>query len=100
MQFRQKRADWVSCARSHRLDRFSLSEMSLSVAEEKLPRIAFIAAPSDTVLMLFSIGKAIAPVCGGIPINSGEFVALRPGRRCHARADDACRWGMISLQAD
>jgi AraC-like DNA-binding protein len=83
-----------------RLTRISLSEMRLSAAEEKLPRIAFIAVPSDTVLILFSIGKATAPVCGGIAINSGEFVALRPGTRCHARAGDTCRWGMISLQAD
>jgi AraC-like DNA-binding protein len=83
-----------------RLTRISLGEMSLSAAEEKLPRIAFVAAPSNTVLMLFSIGKATTPVCGGIAINSGEFVALRPGTRCHARAGDACRWGMIFLQAD
>ena len=82
-----------------RLTRISLSEMRLSAAEERLPRIAFIAVPSDTVLILFSIGKATAPVCGGIVINSGEFVALRPGTRCHARTSAACRWGMISLQA-
>ena len=83
-----------------RLTQISLSEMRLSAAEEKLPRIAFVAVPSDTVLILFSIGKTTAPVCGGIAINSGELVALRPGTRCHARTGAACRWGMISLQAD
>ena len=74
------------------LTRISLSEMRLSAAEEKIPRTGFIAVPSDTVLILFSIGKATTPVCGGIAINSGEFVALRPGTRCHVRAGDTCRW--------
>jgi AraC-like DNA-binding protein len=56
--------------------------------------------PSDTVLILFSIGNATAPVYGGIAIQPGELLALWPGTRCHARAGDACRWGMISLRAD
>src|SRR5215472_15629974 len=68
-----------------RLTRLSLSEMHLSAVEEQLPRIAFVFVPSDAVQILFSIGKATAPVCGGIAMRAGELVALRPGTRCHSR---------------
>src|SRR5262249_19194228 len=83
-----------------RLTRHSLSEIRLTAVEEQLPRIAFVAVPSETVLILFSIGRSTALVWGGIAIESGELVALRPGACCHARTDDACRWGMVSLRAD
>ena len=83
-----------------RLARISLSEMRLSAAEENLPRIAFIAVPSDTALILFSIGKATALVCGGIAINSIESrgASSRHALSCPRRRH--LPLGMISLQAD
>jgi len=83
-----------------RLIQVSLDELHLSAAEERLPRIAFVAVPAQTVLILFSIGTARAAVCGGIPMRPDELAALGPGVCAHVRIDGACGWGTIFLPAE
>ncbi len=83
-----------------RVTQISLGEMCISAVDEHLPRIAFIAAPLDTVLIFFSIGNAAAPVFGGIRVKTGELIALYPGARFHFRTEDASHWGLVRLQAD
>ena len=50
-----------------RLTQISLDEICISAVDEHLPRIAFIAAPIDTVLIFFSIGNAPTPVFSAVP---------------------------------
>ena len=83
-----------------RLTQISLDEICISAVDEHLPRIAFIAAPIDTVLIFFSIGNAPTPVFGGTGVKTGELIALYPGARFHFRTDDASHWGLVRLQAD
>src|SRR5262249_59904185 len=70
-----------------RLTRLSLSEIRLTAVEEQLPRIAFVAVPSETVLILFSIGRSTALVCGGNAIEAGMVLARRPGALFPGRPD-------------
>src|SRR5438045_9696254 len=83
-----------------RLTQISLDEICISAVDEHLPRIAFVAAPIDTVLIFFSIGNATTPVFGGTGVKTGELIALYPGARFHFRTDDASNWGLVRLQPD
>jgi AraC-like DNA-binding protein len=83
-----------------RLIQLSLNEMRLAATEEELPRIAFVAVPEDVLTIVFPVGTAVAPVCGGLRIRVGELMTASPGTRFHARSDGALRWGMIRLTAD
>ncbi len=80
-----------------RLTRVALERLRLSTAEEDLSRIAFIAVPSDIVLMSFPIGTGAGLVYGGIGMRAGEIMTLGPGQHVHARTDGPCRWGAIWL---
>ena len=83
-----------------RLTQITLHRLRLLAAEEHLPRIAFVAVPTDTVLVLLPIGSGSSPVWGGIGMRAGEIMTIGPGQRVHARADgpsagapSACRNG-------
>src|SRR5215831_15417572 len=62
-----------------KLTQISLSATRLSAAEERLPRIAFVSIPADVLVILFPVGRAAAPVCGGISVGSGELLTVCPG---------------------
>src|SRR5215469_6565927 len=81
-----------------KLTQISLSATRLSAAEERLPRIAFISIPTDTMAILFPVGRAAAPVCGGVSIGAGELLTLTPGEQFHARTGGASHWGSIHVR--
>src|SRR5215471_10042626 len=83
-----------------RLSQIALNEIHLLAAEEQLSRIAFVAVPEDLVMIVFPIGRAMAPVCGGLRIQVGELMTLWPGARFHTRIAGASHWGMIKLKAE
>jgi AraC-like DNA-binding protein len=82
-----------------RLTQITLHRLRLLAAEERLPRIAFVAVPADAVLVALPIGNEPSPIWGGIGMRSGEMITLGPGQRAHARTDGPCRWGAIRLPA-
>jgi AraC-like DNA-binding protein len=82
-----------------RLTQITLHNLRLSAAEENLPRIAFVSAPADAVLVLLPIAAGPSPVWGGIGMGAGEIMTIGPHQRVHARADGPCRWGAIRLPA-
>lgn len=80
-----------------RLTQVTLHGLRLSSVEEQVPRIAFVAVPSEMVLVVLpSVGKP-APVWAGHSMQDGELAMIGPGRHVHARADDPCRWGALWL---
>src|SRR5215469_5703977 len=81
-----------------KLTQISLGGTRLSAAEERLPRIAFVSIPSDMLMILFPIGRASAPVCGGISVGPGELLTLYPGEQFHARTDGISHWGSIHFR--
>src|SRR5215469_15654701 len=81
-----------------KLTQISLSATRLSAAEEGLPRIAFVSIPSDTMAILFPVGRAAAPVCGGISIGAGELLTLTPGEQFHDRTSGISHWGSIHVR--
>jgi hypothetical protein len=82
-----------------RLTQITLHRLRLLAAEEHLPRIAFVAVPADTVLVLQPIGGGASLVWGGIAMRPGEIITLGPDQRVHARKRRPCRWGTIRLPA-
>ena len=80
-----------------RLTQVGLNAMRLSAAEEQLSRIAFVAVPAEAVMIMFPIGKAIAPACAGLRMQVGEFMTLCPGARFYVRSDSPSHWGTIRL---
>src|SRR5215471_7626098 len=83
-----------------RLSQIALNEIHLLAAEEQLSRIAFAAIPKNVVMIVFPIGRANAPVCGGLRIEVGELMTLYPRARFHTRIAGASHWGMIKLKTD
>src|SRR5215472_7669705 len=81
-----------------KLTQISLSATRLSAAEERLPRIAFVSIPADTMAILFPVGRASAPVCGGISVGSGELLTLCSGEQFHARTGGISHWGSIHVR--
>ena len=83
-----------------RFTRVSLNAISLSAAEERLPRIGFIAVPTNIMLLSFAIGTGPAPICGGIGLRSGELFTAFPSEQFHARIGGPSQWGAIRLPLD
>ncbi len=82
-----------------RLTQIALHRLHMSAAEEHLPRIAFVAAPADAVLVLLPIDSGLSPIWGGIGTRVDEIITLGQGQRVHARTDGPCRWVTIRLSA-
>ena len=83
-----------------RLTQVTLNDMRFSAAEERVSRVAFVVVPANVLLIMFSIGRARAPICGGMPLSEGEFVTFGPGEQFHARTEGASRWATIRLAAN
>ena len=83
-----------------RFTRVSLNEMSLSAAQENLPRIGFVAVPAKTLLVSFATGTGPAPICGGLGLRSGELFTVFPGEQFHARISGPSQWGAIWLPVE
>jgi AraC-like DNA-binding protein len=83
-----------------RLTQVTLNEIRLTAAEERVPRVAFVAVPASVLLILFSTGQARAPICAGMRVTEDEFVTVGPGEQFHARTDGASRWATIRLAAN
>jgi AraC-like DNA-binding protein len=81
-----------------KLSQISLSGTRLSAAEEVLPRIAFVSIPSNMLVILFPIGRAAAPVWGGISVGSGELLTLCPGEQFHTRTGGVSHWGSVQFR--
>jgi AraC-like DNA-binding protein len=82
-----------------RLTQVALHSLRLSAAEERLPRVALVAVPADTILVSLARGRAAAPIWGGIRLGAGEIMTLGAGQPLHMRTDGPCRWGCIWLPA-
>jgi AraC-like DNA-binding protein len=78
-----------------RLTQITLQGLRLSAAEEQLARVAFIAVPTDVLIVAFPIGGRTISVRDGIPMHPGEFIILPPGEHVHIRTGGPCRWGAI-----
>ena len=82
-----------------RLTRVELHRLRLSAIDEHLPRIGFLAVPTDMVLVSFPIGDQPGPMWGGIRPSRSEFMTFGPGHRVHMRTQGPCRWGAIWFPA-
>ena len=82
-----------------RLTQVSLRNLRLSVVEENLSRIGFLAVPAEEVLISFSLGDKPAPIWGGIRPRTGEFMTIGPGHRLHVRTEGPSRWGAVWFPA-
>jgi len=83
-----------------RLTQIALNQMGLAAGEEDLSRVAFVAVPSDAVLVSLAIGDRSAPIWGGVEVRVGEMITLGPRQRIHAKTDGPCAWGSIRLSGD
>jgi len=82
-----------------RLTQIALNHLRLSAPEERLPRVALVAVPADTILVSLARGRASAPIWGGVRLGADEIMTLGSGQRLHMRTDGPCRWGSIWLPA-
>ena len=82
-----------------RLTQVRLHRLRLSAVEEQLSRIAFVAVPTDLILVSLPIGNRPAPIWSGITLRGDEIMTLGPGERAHARTDGPSRSGSIWLPA-
>jgi AraC-like DNA-binding protein len=82
-----------------RLTQIALNHLRLSAAEERLPRVALVGVPADTILVSLARGRASAPIWGGVRLRADEIMTLGAGQRLHMRTDGPCRWGSIWLPA-
>jgi AraC-like DNA-binding protein len=80
-----------------RLTQISLDRLRLASAEEEVARVALVAVPAHTILVLWPTGDRPAPVWGGIEMRSGDMLTLGPGNRVHARTGGLCGWSTIRL---
>ena len=78
-----------------RVTQVSLHRLCLTDIEESLPRIAYITAPKDKVLVALSHGNRTPQVWGGISAQADDVATLGPGHHVHARSEGACHWGAI-----
>lgn len=82
-----------------RLTQIALHRLTLSAAEEYLPRIALVAVPADMVLVALPYGNGPPPIWGGIGMRTSDILTLGAGQRLHTRTDGPSRWGSIWLPA-
>jgi AraC-like DNA-binding protein len=80
-----------------RVTQILLHNLTLSVGEEELARIAFVAVPPGTVLVLLAIDAKPALVRSGIDMPGREIVTLGPGQRVHVRTAGPSRWAVIQM---
>ena len=60
-----------------RLTQIALNHLRLSAAEERLPRVAFVAVPADAILVALPRGNGPAPIWGGVRPGEREILTLR-----------------------
>jgi AraC-like DNA-binding protein len=80
-----------------RLTQIALDHLRLASAEEELARIAVIAVPANTVLILWPGGKTPGPLWGGVAMKAGEMMSLGSGNRVHTRTGGPSCWHAIRL---
>jgi AraC-like DNA-binding protein len=79
------------------LTQVTLHHLRLSAAEEQLSRIAFVAAPADTLVISFPIGSGTLPICGGTGLQPDEMMILTSGEQVHMRTNGVSRWGNFQV---
>jgi hypothetical protein len=60
-----------------RLTRVALDCLRPLAAEERLPRVAFVAVPADAILVALPRGNGPAPIWGGVRPGEREILTLR-----------------------
>jgi AraC-like DNA-binding protein len=78
-----------------RLTAIELYHLRLLAVEEHLPRIGFLAVPTDIVLVSFPLDDRPAPICGGVRLRKGEIMTFGSDHRVHVRTEGPSRWGII-----
>jgi hypothetical protein len=81
-----------------RLTQVTLHRWRLWTSEEHLSRIAVVAVPANSILVLLPISR-VASVWGGIGMRVGDIVMLGSGLQVHTRTDGPCRWASLRLPA-
>jgi hypothetical protein len=82
-----------------RLTQVALHNLSLSAADEHLPRIALVTVPGGMILVTLARGRAPGPIWGGVRLGPYSILTLGAGQRLHMRTDGRSRWGSIWLPA-
>lgn len=82
------------------LKQVSLHQQHLSVAEERLSRIAFITVPAGMVLISFTLDNETEPVWGGIRMRRDEIKTLGSGESAYVRTEGPSRWGALRMPSD
>jgi len=70
-----------------RLTQVTLHRWRLWTSEEHLPRIALVAVPANSILVLLPISSRVASILGGIGMRAGDLMILGPGVQVHTRTD-------------
>ena len=83
-----------------RLTQVTLHHLRLSAGDEYLSRIAFVAVPTDMLLVALPLGDRPAPIWDGVEMRVGEMITIGPGQRMHTRSDGPCQWGAIRLPVE
>jgi AraC-like DNA-binding protein len=84
---------------SAQLVRLKLKQLVIYRLREHLPRIAYIALPSDKIFVSFPAGPG-ALVLDGFVLRRGDIVLHSPGQHVHQRSGAECQWGLISLSPE
>jgi AraC-like DNA-binding protein len=82
-----------------RLNQVTLHRLSLSVVNERLPRIAYIAVPPGKVLVCLAV-RDRPSIWGGTTLDDREMLCLGAGQQIHMRTDGPCRWSLIQISAE
>jgi AraC-like DNA-binding protein len=78
-----------------RLTKVVLHRLSVAAVTEQLPRIGFMGARPDMVLISLPLVDQSPPIWGGIQPRRGEMMLFGPGHRFHLRTQGPCHWGAI-----
>ena len=80
-----------------RITWLELPRVRLVFVREAPARIAYVASPSDHVLIAFPGHRAAPLICDGISLHWGDAIIYNPGSRFHQRTAEAGAWGAISI---
>jgi AraC-like DNA-binding protein len=83
-----------------RLTQVTLHRLRLSAGDEYLSRVAFVAVPTNMLLVALPLGDRPAPIWDGVEMRLGEMITFGPGERLHARSHGPCQWGAIQVPVD
>ena len=82
-----------------RITQVGLHLLHMAVADETVPRVAFVSMRPDIVLMWWAIGRPGSQIWCGAPALADEVMMLGPGDRAHAHTQGASRSAALWISA-